>query len=177
MQIIHSGSTTGAPPGASGCSSLTTGRRPSSTATPSPAWPSSTTTTETVSDRIFTFLDLRDHTIIMWGLLGGGRWGEEVTRQNQTDGTNLFVKNQSRPVQLHSAHPLVTNVTPPSHLLSLFQESSGTMWPAPTRSPSSARMWTDTWPTPGNNSLRSEFLEKFVMMKNSTKLPTQRIID
>ena len=36
--------------------------------------------------------------IINWDLLG------LVTRQNQTDGTKLFVKNQSKSVRLHSTH-------------------------------------------------------------------------
>merc|ERR1712014_368798 len=65
--------------------SQTTGKRPSSTESPSPAWRSSTTTTETAS--------------------------------------------------------------------------SGTTWPAPTRSPSSARTWMVTWLTPGSISLRSEYPE------------------
>merc|ERR1719361_1807903 len=78
-------STTGHTQEAWGCLSQTTGRRLSSTETRSPAWPSSTTTTETAS--------------------------------------------------------------------------SGTTWPAHTRSPSSARTWTATSPTPGSTSLKSEYLE------------------
>ena len=44
-------------------------------------------------------------------------------------------------------------------LTPLLQASSGTTWPAHTRSPSSARTWTATSPTPGSTSLRSEYLE------------------
>ena len=84
-------STTGHTRAAWGSLSQTTGRRLSSTETRSPAWPSSTTTTETVSDRIFTFLNL--HSLVteiiqllcgdFWVAGGGGRRWQDKTRQTE----------------------------------------------------------------------------------------------
>ena len=111
-----------------------------------------------------------------------------VTRLNQTDGTKLFVKNQSESVELHSTHSqdkcqmsdiFITTLSKlndfherrtlitKSFKSKLFQESNGTTWPVPTRSRSYARMWMVTWPTPDNISPRSEFHEKFVIRRNS----------
>ena len=132
-------STTGHTRAAWGCLSQTTGRRLSSTGTRSPAWPSSTTTTETVRSPCVVMTNDSD---IFWCLVFNKRLAHYCVRR----GEHSLPRPLPRPL-----------LRPP--LTPLLQASSGTTWPAHTRSPSSARTWTATSPTPGSTSLRSEYLE------------------